>query len=51
VLIGARTVEQLDDSLDAVKNLGFTNAELEEIDRHAQDADIDIWKDARLGIG
>jgi L-glyceraldehyde 3-phosphate reductase len=48
-LIGARNVEQLDDSLDAVKKLGFTDAELKEIDRYAQEAGIDIWKDAREG--
>lgn len=48
-LIGARNVEQLDDSLDAVKKLGFTDAELKEIDRYAQDGGIDIWKDAREG--
>jgi len=42
-LIGARTVEQLDNSLDAVKNLEFTNAELAEIDRHAQESGINIW--------
>lgn len=50
-LIGARNVEQLDDSLDAVKKLKFTDAELTEIDRHAQDGAIDIWKDARVGTG
>src|SRR6202035_3355803 len=50
-LIGARNVEQLDDSLDAVKKFGFTDAELKEIDRHAQDGAIDIWKDARVGTG
>jgi L-glyceraldehyde 3-phosphate reductase len=48
-LIGARNVEQLDDSLDAVKNLHFTEAELKEIDRHAQEGDIDLWKNAREG--
>jgi L-glyceraldehyde 3-phosphate reductase len=48
-LIGARNVEQLDDSLDAVKNLQFTDAELKEIDRHAQEGAIDLWKDAREG--
>ena len=48
-LIGARNVQQLDDSLDAVKNLQFTDAELKEIDRHAQEGTIDIWKDAREG--
>ena len=48
-LIGARDVKQLDDSLDAVKNLHFTEAELQEIDRHAQEGEIDLWKEAREG--
>jgi L-glyceraldehyde 3-phosphate reductase len=48
-LIGARNVEQLDDSLDALKKLDFTSEELKEIDRYAQEAGIDIWQDARLG--
>jgi L-glyceraldehyde 3-phosphate reductase len=42
-LIGARTVEQLDDSLDAVKRLDFSQEELAAIDRHAQDSGINIW--------
>jgi L-glyceraldehyde 3-phosphate reductase len=46
-LIGARNVEQLDNSLDALKRLDFSAAELAEIDRYAQDAGIDLWKDAR----
>jgi L-glyceraldehyde 3-phosphate reductase len=48
-LIGARDVKQLDDSLDAVKNLHFTDAELKEIDQHAQEGQIDLWKEAREG--
>ncbi|MDQ2834087.1 MAG: L-glyceraldehyde 3-phosphate reductase [Acidobacteriota bacterium] len=48
-LIGARTVEQLDDSLDAVKKLDFTDAELAAIDRHAHEGGIDLWKNAREG--
>jgi L-glyceraldehyde 3-phosphate reductase len=48
-LIGARNVEQLDNSLDALKKLQFTDAELNEIDRYAQDGAIDLWKDAREG--
>jgi L-glyceraldehyde 3-phosphate reductase len=48
-LIGARNVEQLDNSLDAIKKLEFTDAELGEIDRYAQDGAIDLWKDAREG--
>jgi L-glyceraldehyde 3-phosphate reductase len=46
-LIGARNVEQLDNSLDALKQLQLTNAELVEIDRYAQDGSIDVWRDAR----
>jgi L-glyceraldehyde 3-phosphate reductase len=46
-LIGARNVEQLDDSLNALKRLDFTTAELVDINRYAQDAEIDLWKDAR----
>jgi L-glyceraldehyde 3-phosphate reductase len=48
-LIGARNVEQLDNSLDALKQLQFTDAELNEIDRYAQEGSIDLWKDAREG--
>jgi L-glyceraldehyde 3-phosphate reductase len=46
-LIGARNVEQLDDSLDALKKLKFTAAELKEIDRYAQEGGLDLWRDAR----
>ena len=46
-LIGARNVEQLDDSLDALKKLKFTTAELKEIDRHARDGELDLWRAAR----
>jgi L-glyceraldehyde 3-phosphate reductase len=45
-LIGARTVEQLDNSLDAVANLGFTAEELAEIDRHATDGGTDLWRES-----
>jgi L-glyceraldehyde 3-phosphate reductase len=46
-LIGARNVEQLDNSLDALKQLEFTDTELKEIDRYAQEGSIDLWRDAR----
>ncbi len=46
-LIGARNVEQLDDSLDALQKLEFSKAELKQIDRHAQEGSIDLWKEAR----
>ena len=48
-LIGARSVAQLDDSLDALHKLQFTEAELREIDRDAVEASIDLWKGAREG--
>lgn len=43
-LIGARTVEQLDNSLGALSRLDFTDKELKEIDRHAVDGDTDLWR-------
>jgi L-glyceraldehyde 3-phosphate reductase len=43
-LIGASSVAQLDDSLGALDNLGFTADELSEIDRHATDGGINLWK-------
>jgi L-glyceraldehyde 3-phosphate reductase len=46
-LIGARNVEQLDNSLDALKKLDFTESELHEIDRYAEEGAIDLWKGAR----
>jgi L-glyceraldehyde 3-phosphate reductase len=46
-LIGARNVEQLDDSLDAAKKLEFSDAELKQIDSYAQDGNLDLWKNAR----
>ena len=48
-LIGARTVEQLDNSLNAVNHLHFSEAELAAIDSQAQESGIDIWKGAREG--
>jgi L-glyceraldehyde 3-phosphate reductase len=44
VLIGASSVEQLDNSLDAVHNLAFSADELAKIDEHAVDAGINLWK-------
>jgi L-glyceraldehyde 3-phosphate reductase len=46
-LIGARNVQQLDNSLDALKNVTFSAAELKEIDKYAVDSGIDLWKNAR----
>lgn len=43
-LIGARNVAQLDDSLDALKNLSFSAEELKDIDRYAMEGVIDLWR-------
>jgi len=43
-LIGASSVEQLDDSLGALDNLGFSDDELAEIDRYATDSGINLWQ-------
>ncbi len=47
-LIGARTVEQLDNSLDALHKLDFSPEELAEIEQHAIDVGIDLWRAARM---
>src|SRR5215475_11944957 len=44
-LIGARNVTQLEDSLDAVKNLEFSRSELTEIDQFAKEGGIDLWRE------
>ena len=43
-LSGARNVSQSDDSLDALRNLQFSAAELTAIDRHATEGGIDLWR-------
>ncbi|WP_196809288.1 L-glyceraldehyde 3-phosphate reductase [Conexibacter woesei] len=45
-LIGASSVSQLDNSLDALANPSFTANELSAINTHAQDAGIDLWEAA-----
>lgn len=42
-LIGASSVKQLEDSLGAVSNLSFSDAELERIDAYAVDGGINLW--------
>jgi L-glyceraldehyde 3-phosphate reductase len=44
VLVGASSVAQLDDSLDALANLDFTEDELKKIDRHAVESGINLWQ-------
>ena len=47
-LIGARTVQQLDDSLDALKHLEFDADELKELDLYAKEGGIDLWRQISL---
>jgi L-glyceraldehyde 3-phosphate reductase len=47
VLIGASSVDQLDQNLGALQNLAFTDDELAAIDQHAVDAGIDLWAGPR----
>jgi L-glyceraldehyde 3-phosphate reductase len=44
VLIGASSVVQLDENLGALRTLGFDEEELAEIDKHAVDGGIDLWR-------
>jgi L-glyceraldehyde 3-phosphate reductase len=48
-LIGASSVEQLEENLATVRRLDFSDDELAEIDRHATDSGINIW--AQSGSG
>ena len=42
-LVGASSIEQLEQNLGALQQPDFTAAELEEIDRYATDSDLNIW--------
>ena len=42
-LIGASSVEQLEQNVGALERLDFTADELEEIDRYATESDVNIW--------
>jgi L-glyceraldehyde 3-phosphate reductase len=44
VLLGASSVEQLDENLDALNNLTFTDDELKRIDQFAVESGIDLWR-------
>ena len=48
VLIGSRTVKQLNECLDSLKNLKFSNLELKEIDKFAQEEKINLWEPSSL---
>ena len=43
-LVGARTVEQLADTLKSLEMLAFSADELKSIDSHATDGGLNIWK-------
>jgi L-glyceraldehyde 3-phosphate reductase len=45
-LVGASSVEQLAANVGALDGLGFTEDELEEIDRYATESDINIWAES-----
>jgi L-glyceraldehyde 3-phosphate reductase len=50
-LIGASTVEQLEDNVAAVNRLDFGAQELGEIDQYAVESGVDLWADARQATG
>ena len=43
-LIGSRTVKQLVECLDSLKNLKFTKSELKQIDKFAKEEKINLWE-------
>ena len=50
LVIGASSVEQLEQNVDALDNLEFSDEELAEIDRIVDfDSGVDEWADARAG--
>jgi L-glyceraldehyde 3-phosphate reductase len=48
-LIGASSVEQLEENVAALDQLGFDADELAEIDRYATDSGINIWSRSSAG--
>ena len=44
VLIGASSIAQLEENLGALRTLSFDDDELVEIDKHAVDGGIDLWR-------
>jgi len=45
-LLGASSVAQLEANVAALDNLEFSDGELAEIDRHATEADINLWEES-----
>jgi L-glyceraldehyde 3-phosphate reductase len=42
-LVGASSVDQLENNVAALDRLDFTDDELAEIDRHATESGINLW--------
>jgi L-glyceraldehyde 3-phosphate reductase len=49
LVIGASSVEQLEQNVGALDRLDFTDEELVAIDGHAVDSGVDLWATARRG--
>jgi len=49
VLIGASSVRQVEENVAALDNLDFSSDELAEIDRHAVEAGINLWRRSSHG--
>ena len=45
-LLGASSVRQLEQNVAALEHLEFDEQELAEIDRHAQEGGIDLWRES-----
>ena len=43
-LIGARTINQLNECIDSLKNLKFSNSEIKQIDKFAKEEKINLWE-------
>jgi L-glyceraldehyde 3-phosphate reductase len=43
-VVGARSVEQLEDTLQALNKLEFSDEELGEIDKYATESGINLWE-------
>ncbi|NQF22004.1 L-glyceraldehyde 3-phosphate reductase, partial [Enterobacter hormaechei] len=44
VLIGASRPEQLEENVQALENLRFTEDELKRIDQHVADGELNLWQ-------
>ena len=49
VLIGATSVAQLEDNVGAIAGLSFSDDELAEIDSHAVEGGINLWRTSATG--